>query len=154
MWVEIEMLQYHHNQTCQFSSNSDKEALLDMPYCAKKWILFQQVHSVFIIWSAPRKKSPWRSCDIIEKWCHIFTVKKVWHVCLKMLSGLQSFWRLSKTSEPFKISKLPPDSHCTINMMLIYRITEVKICGVLTWTSRRHNCLKWCCCIYAMFMTP
>ena len=30
-----------------------------------------------------------------------------------------------------KISELPPNSHCVINMMFIYKITEVKICVLL-----------------------
>ena len=37
--------------------------------------------------------------------------------------------------EPCKISELPPDSHCAINMMLIYKITEVKIFVLL----REHH---------------
>ena len=44
-----------------------------------------------------------------------------------MLSGLQSLWWCAKQSEPCKISELPPDSHCAINMILIYKITEVKM---------------------------
>ena len=52
-----------------------------------------------------------------------------------MPSGLQSFWRPSKTSEQCKISELPPNSHCVIKMMFIYKITEVNICVPL----REHH---------------
>ena len=45
-----------------------------------------------------------------------------------MLSGLQSFWWRAKTSEQCKISELPPNSQCAINILFIYKITEVKIC--------------------------
>ena len=37
------------------------------------------------------------------------------------------FLTACKKSEPCKISELLPDSHCAINMLLIYKITEVKI---------------------------
>ena len=50
------------------------------------------------------------------------------HVSFKMLSRLQTLWQRAKTSEPCKISELPPDSHCAINMTLIYKITVVKMC--------------------------
>ena len=40
-----------------------------------------------------------------------------------------------KTLELCKISDLPPDSQGTINMILIYKLTEVKICSSL----REHH---------------
>ena len=62
-------------------------------------------------------------------------VKKLTSACLKMLTDLQSFWRRAKTWEQCKISKLPPNSHCAVNMMFIYKITEVKLCVLL----REHH---------------
>ena len=56
-------------------------------------------------------------------------------VCLKMFSGLQRLWQRAKTLEPCKISELPPDSHSAINMILMYKITEVKMCVSL----REHH---------------
>ena len=47
--------------------------------------------------SRVRQKGPLAYCDITEKWQLIFTVKKLMCECLKMLSGLQSFWRRAKT---------------------------------------------------------
>ena len=44
-----------------------------------------------------------------------------------MLSSLQSFWRNAKTLEQCKISELPPNIHCAINMMFIYKMKKVKI---------------------------
>ena len=34
----------------------------------------------------------------------------------------------AKTLEQCKISESPPNNHCSINMMLIYKITEVNHC--------------------------
>ena len=45
---------------------------------------------------------------------------------MKLISGLKSFWRHASTSEQFKISKLATSSHCAIDMMFIYKLTEVK----------------------------
>ena len=87
-----------------------------------------------VIWAAPRKKGPYCSCDVIEKWRHIFAVK-IYTCLLENVFWLKSLWRPAKTSEPFKISELPPDSHCTINMILIFKITEVKMCVSL----RKHH---------------
>ena len=52
-----------------------------------------------------------------------------------MFSGLQSFLRRAKTSELCKISELQLDSHCAINMMLIYKLTKVNMCVLL----REHH---------------
>ena len=57
--------------------------------------------------------------------------KKMTRVCLKMFSALQSYLRHALTSEPRKISELPPYSHCSIKMMLSYKIMEVKLCMLL-----------------------
>ena len=57
------------------------------------------------------------------------------YVYLKMLSGVQSFWRHAKTLEQCKISELPPNTHCVINMMFIYKITELKIYMLLGVTE-------------------
>ena len=92
------------------------------------WVNVHPTFTKFIIWAASSKKDPWWSCDVIEKWRHILAVKKLTCVCFKMFSCLQRFWRNAKTSEPCKIPELPPDSHCAINMLLKYKITEVKIC--------------------------
>ena len=54
-----------------------------------------------------------------------------------MFTDLQSFWRRAQTSELCKISELQLycNSHCAINMMLPYKLTEVKICVLL----REHH---------------
>ena len=36
--------------------------------------------------------------------------------------------RVQKHRNRVKFQNLPPDSHCAINMLLKYKITEVKIC--------------------------
>ena len=56
-----------------------------------------------------------------------------------MLSGLQSFWRRAKLSDQCKILELPPNSHCAIDMVLVYKMTEVKSCVSL----REHHDLTF-----------
>ena len=81
------------------------------------------------IWVASRKKDPYRSWGAIEKWRYIFAVKKLTQVCLKILSGLQSFWLPANTSKQCIISGLPPISHCAINLIIVlYKIMAVKTC--------------------------
>ena len=60
-----------------------------------------------------------------------FCCKKLTFVCLKMLSGLPSFWRRAKNIGTVKNVRITTKPSLCDNMMFIYKITGVKICGSL-----------------------
>ena len=45
-----------------------------------------------IMWAVSHKKYPSRSCDVIEKWLHIFAKKKQHVFAWKFFSGLKILW--------------------------------------------------------------
>ena len=84
--------------------------------------------------------------------CDIFAVKKLTRVCLKMLSGLQSFWSLAKHRNSVKFRISTKQSLCDKYDVHIQNNGR-KYLRVIMGTSRRHICWKWRCCIYAMLRT-